>query len=115
MRRSKIALILPAAVVCAIAWQRPQESAPSAPPDRVSDAFAAGWMLSDTTGDVIADSIAGKIVVPAHPSEADYAAAADLAGRGGFGCAGLTLPLVVAAAADQADGPRIWFGMDAVP
>ena len=115
MRRSKIALILPAAVVCAIAWQRPQESAPSAPPDRVSDAFAAGWMLSDTNGDGIADSIAGKIVVPAHPSEAENAAAADLAGRAGFGSTGLTLPLVVNAAADTADGPRIWVGKDAVP
>jgi hypothetical protein len=57
----------------------------------------------------------GKIVVPAHPSAAENAAAADLAARLGFGDTGLTLPIVVNAAVNASDGPRIWVGKDAIP
>jgi hypothetical protein len=72
-------------------------------------------MLTDTNGDGIADFVNGKIVVPARPSAAENAAATNLAGRLGFGTAGLTLPVVVNAAAKMSDGPRIWVGRDAVP
>jgi len=96
----------------AFAFQGP----PAAPPtDRVADAFATGWMLTDTNGDGIADFINGKIVVPAHPTAAENAAAAELAARLGFGSTGLTPPLVITAAADTHDGPRIWIGKDALP
>ncbi len=76
--------------------------------DRVADPFATGWMLADTNGDGIADFVNGKIVVPAHPTAAENAAAANLAARLGFGSTGLTLPLVGTAA--PANGPMIRVG-----
>ena len=87
----------------------------SGAPARVADPFATGWMLMDTNGDGIADFVAGKIVVPAHPSAAENAAAANLAARVGYGSTGLTPPLVVTAAGDAGSGPRIFVGKDAVP
>jgi len=87
----------------------------SGAPARVADPFATGWMLMDTNGDGIADFVAGKIVVPAHPSAAENAAAANLAARVGFGSTGFTPPLVVTAAGDAGSGPRIFVGKDAVP
>jgi hypothetical protein len=71
------------------------------------DPFAAGWMLSDTNGDGIADFVSGKIVVPNNPTAAENAAAADIAARLGFASTGLTLPLVIPANEDHHDGPRI--------
>jgi hypothetical protein len=71
------------------------------------DPFAAGWMLSDTNGDGIADFVSGKVVVPAKPTAAENAAAADIAARLGFSSTGLTLPLVIPANEDRHDGPRI--------
>ncbi len=81
----------------------------------IADPFAAGWMLVDTNGDGVVDFIAGKIVVPAIPSEAENAAAANLAARLGYATTGLTPPVVISAADDRADGPRIWVGRNAVP
>src|SRR5260370_11265708 len=80
--------------------------------EHVRDAFEPGWMVVDTNADGIADAVAGKIVVPAHPSSTENAAAAKLAARIGFASTGLTLPIVVTAA-DQ--GPRIWVGKGAIP
>ena len=85
------------------------------PPNRLADPFSAGWMLSDTNGDQIIDYISGKIVVPANPSAAENAAAADLAARLGFATTGLTPPIVISAAADRSDGPRIYVGRNSVP
>ncbi len=82
---------------------------------RLSDVFSPGWMLKDTNGDGVVDFIEGKIVVPAHPSAYENAAAANLAARLGFGTTGLTPPLVVSAAGDSGEGARIWVGKDAVP
>ena len=79
------------------------------------DPFSAGWMVADTNGDGIVDFVAGKVVVPAHPSAAENAAAADLAARLGFASTGLTLPVVIPAGEDRADGPRIYVGVAAVP
>ena len=97
-------------VACAFALQDS-----GAPAGRVADPFATGWMLTDTNGDGIGDYIAVKIVVPAHPSAAENAAAANLAARVGYGSTGLTPPLVVAAAGDPGSGPRIFVGKDALP
>ena len=82
---------------------------------RLSDPFAAGWMLADTNGSGIINSIAGKVVVPAQPDAAENAAAADVAARLGFATTGLTPPVVIAASADHSGGPRIWIGRQAVP
>ena len=79
------------------------------------DPFAVGWMLSDTNGDGIVDFVSGKVVVPANPSAAENAAAADIAARLGFASTGLTLPLVVSSTEDHNEGPRIWIGRGAVP
>src|SRR5260370_37582982 len=80
--------------------------------EHVRDAFEPGWVVIDTNGDGIADAVAGKIVVPAHPSAAENAAAANLAARIGFASTGLTLPIVVTAADP---GPRMLVGKGAVP
>ena len=94
-----------------------QSAPPAAPAGIVADPFAPGWMLADTNGDGIADFIHGKIVVPAQPTAAENAAAANLAARLAYGSTGMTPPLVVSAAADSAesskDGPRIFIGRPA--
>ncbi len=84
-------------------------------PSHLTDAFSAGWMLQDTNGDGIVDFIKGNIVVPAHSSAVENAAAANLAARLAFNTTGLTPPLVISAAEDSGDGARIWIGKDAVP
>src|SRR5579863_2646628 len=83
--------------------------------NRLTDPFSVGWMLSDTNGDGVIDFIAGKVVVPARPSAAENAAAADIAARLGFGSTGLTPPVVIAASEDRGDGPRIYVGRASVP
>jgi hypothetical protein len=83
--------------------------------DHLLDPFSAGWMLVDTNGDGIADFVSGKVVVPANPTAAENAAAADIAARLAFSSTGLTLPLVISASDDRNDGPRIWIGRGAVP
>jgi len=80
----------------------------SAPPSHLADPFALGWMLKDTNGDGIADFVEGKIVVPANPTAAENAAAANLAARLGYGSTGLTLPIVVTDASGA--GPKIFIG-----
>jgi len=67
-------------------------------------------MLADTNSDGIADFVQGKIVVPAQPTAAQNAAAANLAARVAYGTTGLTPPLVVASGAAAGDGPRIFIG-----
>src|ERR1039457_3480651 len=66
-------------------------------------------MLIDTNGDGIADFLNGKVVVPASPTAAENAAAANLAARLGYGTTGLTPPVVVAG--DPGRGPRIVVSM----
>src|SRR5580658_2227232 len=101
--------LLALAVASAFAFQTPQSVGPAAV-GRLADPFASGWMLVDTNGDGIADFINGKIVVPADPTAAENAAAANLAARLGFGTTGLTPPVVVPADRDSAGGPRILVG-----
>ena len=84
-------------------------------PSHLADPFSAGWMLSDTNGDEIIDFISGKVVLPAHPTAAQNAAAADLAARLGYATTGFTPPVVISAGEDRSDGPRIYVGRDAVP
>ncbi len=101
----------------AVLIQPPNHAFQTNPPtaDHLLDPFAAGWMLSDTNGDGIVDFVSGKVVVPANPTAAENAAAADIAARLGFASTGLTLPIVIAASDDRIDGPRIWIGRSAVP
>src|SRR5260370_596502 len=101
--------VLAVVVACAFAFQAPPASI-----SPIADAFQIGWMLADTNGDGIADFINGKVVVPAKPSAAENAAAANLAARLGYGSTGLTPPLVVASPA-AGDGPRIFVGTDKAP
>ncbi len=104
--------LLVLAVASAFAFQAPQSANPAS---RVSDPFAIGWMLEDTNGDGIADYVAGRIVVPAQPTAAENAAAANFAARLGYGTTGLTPPVVVAANDDSGGGPRIYVGKGALP
>ncbi|HYL73327.1 MAG TPA: M14 family zinc carboxypeptidase [Bryobacteraceae bacterium] len=105
--------ILLAACAGVFAFQRPAGSTASAAV--IEDAFATGWMLADTNNDGLADFVNGKIVVPANPSAAENAAAADLAARVGFATTGLTLPIVVNASASGGGGPRIWIRPVSLP
>lgn len=79
----------------------------------LTDPFAPGWMLLDTNGDGLADFVAGKVVVPANPTAAENAAAADIAARLGFATTGFTPPIVISADEDRHDGPRIYVGRSA--
>src|SRR5260370_33186680 len=81
----------------------------------LNDPFSAGWILRDTNGDGIIDFIAGKVVVPAHPSAPDNASAADIGARLGFETTGFTPPVVISALEDRFDGPRIYVGAEAAP
>ena len=76
----------------------------------VSNRLTDPWMAVDTNGDGIADFVAGKVVVPDHPTAAQNAAAADLAARVGFATTGFTPPIVISAAEDRGGGPRIYIG-----
>ena len=105
--------IVPLAVVSLLAFQAARRAPDTAGP--LSDPFAAGWILTDTNGDGIIDFVAGKVVVPAQPTAVENAAAADIAARLGFATTGLTPPIVIGAADDRNDGPRIWIGRSAVP
>src|SRR5690348_2585833 len=97
-----------AALTLAVLMAQAPQTAPLS--SRLTDPFASGWMLADTNGDGIADFINGKIIVPANPSAAENAAAANFAARVAYGSTGHTPPLVMTAAGDRADGPRIWIG-----
>jgi hypothetical protein len=110
---SLIAGIVPFAVISLLAFQGGRRAPGAAGP--LSDPFAAGWILTDTNGDGIVDFVAGKIVTPTQPTAVENAAAADIAARLGFATTGLTLPIVISAAGDRNDGPRIWIGRRAVP
>src|SRR2546425_11159721 len=81
----------------------------------LADPFSAGWILNDTNADGLIDFIAGKVVVPAHPSAPENAAAADIAARLGFETTGFTPPVVIGAAEDRFDGARIYVGAEAAP
>ncbi|MGH9484168.1 MAG: M14 family zinc carboxypeptidase [Terriglobales bacterium] len=78
--------------------------------------FTTGWMLRDTNHDGLADAIVGHIVVPAQPTGAQNAAAANFAARLAHGTMGLTPPLVVSAASSAASpGPHIYIGAKSLP
>ena len=123
-RRLPLALILFVGVT--LNSGLPPAPAPAGAPSPIEDAFANGWMLSDTNGDEIPDFVRGKIVVPAEPAAAENAAAANFAARIGFATAGISLPLVVnaqnlkeapAPASNSAEplAPHIWIGTNALP
>jgi len=97
------------------AYQSSSQSREAPPPSNLTDPFAAGWMLADTNGDGIIDFVAGKVVVPEHPTAVENAAAADIAARIGFATTGFTPPIVISAAEDRGDGPRIYVAGSAAP
>src|SRR5215470_18637212 len=109
LRLASVGILL-LALSSLVAWQSDSPSTA-----HIADPFAAGWMLSDTNGDGLIDFISGKVVVPANPSASENAAAADVAARLGFATTGLTPPVVISAADDRSDGPRIYVGRNSVP
>src|SRR5436309_15723141 len=104
-------ILAAAALVCAYAFQQSEPVAPN----HLLDPFATGWLLIDTSGDGIADFVAGKVVVPDDPSAAQNAAAANIAARLGYGSTGLTPPVVVTNTEDTTTGPRITIAIDGAP
>jgi hypothetical protein len=117
MKRFVVVWSISIALVCSVSILRLHVSAQDLPGtiDRLSNSFAAGWMIADTNGDGLPDAINGKIVVPPAPTSAENAAAANWAARLAYGSAGLTLPLVVIASEAPKDAPRVWIGKAAVP
>lgn len=125
-RRLPFALILFVAVTLNSAAPPSPASAPAGAASPLEDAFASGWMLTDTNGDDIPDFVRGKIVLPDEPSAAENAAAANFAARIGYATAGISLPLVVtaqnlkeapapAAISAESPAPHIWIGASALP
>ena len=111
MRRALIVVLLAVSTWALVQGQQPAAQPSSAPAGaHLSDPFSAGWMVVDTNGDGIADAVTGKIVLPANPTAAENAAAANLAARVAYGSTGLTLPLVVSAPAPSGGGATIWVG-----
>jgi hypothetical protein len=90
----------------------PAKTVPQASP--LENAFQKGWMLVDTNGDGIANFLSGHVVVPASPTAAENAAAANLAARLGYGTSGLTLPVVESAPPAAPAGPKIFVGAKAL-
>ena len=89
--------------------------APLEPSSFLEDPFQVGGMLQDTNGDKIADAVCGYILVPLTATEAENAAAANLAARIGYETTALTLPIVVdtpstTAQADCQNPKNIWIG-----
>lgn len=117
MRRRMLAsaLVIFVAVIWALAHAKRMPSQTQASADRLSDPFAIGWMLADTSGDGVADAIAGKIVLPDNPTAAENASAANFAARMAYGSTGLTMPVVVTVSHSPSQGPFIWIGKGAVP
>lgn len=105
MRKSLFRAALGALLFSSLVAYQP---APSS--NHLTDPFAAGWMVADTNGDGIVDFVPGKISVPANSTAAQNAAAAEMAARVGFATTGFTPPLVISAAEDRHDGPRIVIG-----
>ncbi|HLW77000.1 MAG TPA: hypothetical protein VKS01_08435, partial [Bryobacteraceae bacterium] len=106
--------LIPAAVLAMllIATSHFSGQTPASP---LTNPFGAGWLVADTNGDGIVDYVPGKIVVPERPSAVENSAAADLAARVGFATTGFTPPMVIDAAVDKSDGPRIYVGGSAAP
>lgn len=115
MRRALIASFLIIPVILSLASGRQTSAPTSSAANHLCDPFSTGWMLADTNGDGIADAIVGKIIVSDSMSAAMNAAAANFAARIGYGSTGITLPLVISAAADKGDGPRIFVGTAHLP
>lgn len=84
------------------------------PESLLENPFQPGALLVDTNGDSIPDAVCGHIMVPAQASEAENAAAANLAARLGYETSAMTLPLVVVAPSAPQPGCKqatdIWIG-----
>lgn len=105
--------------ICALSWPAATQSTSTASAvsaNPLEHAFEKGWVLEDTNGDNIADFVHGRVVVPAEPSAAENAAAANLAARLGYETTGLTMPVVQIAteAAGHASGPEIFVSSGAM-
>ena len=117
MNRSLLVCLLALEIIFGCAFAPLCLSAQSTPKanDRLGNAFTVGWMLVDSNGDGVPDAMRGKIVVPASPSAAENAAAANWAARLTHASSGVTLPIVVTDSDSVGDGPHVWLGERAVP
>lgn len=93
------------------------QPAKPASPNPLESAFEKGWVLEDTNADNIVNFLRGHVVVPAEPTAAENAAAANLAARLGYETTGLTMPVVktAAEAARTQSGAMIFVGSEALP
>src|SRR5215510_8461726 len=94
----------------------------------LADFFKPGVVLQDRNGDGVVDFINARIALAPEPSDAELAAAADIAARLGFETSAMDLPLVrlkadaatantraagtgVASASNRTDVPTIFVGV----
>src|SRR2546429_7902971 len=95
-----------------LAIVRGQSVQPEAASIGLSDFFRPGVVFLDTNEDGAVDFVNARIVLPAHPSAAELAAAADVAARLGFETSAMDLPLDKVpvkpgtAPASRPDGPN---------
>lgn len=76
------------------------------------DVLATGWLLQDRNGDDVVDFVHARIVLPAAASEADVAAAANVAARLGYETSATDLGLALpdSAVRGSIDAPAIVIG-----
>ncbi len=77
-----------------VAAQRPAAQPPSSPPPfHLATLFDLGHLLLDENGDGVPDRLGASIVLPTDPTDAERAAAAEIAARLGFETMSLDLPV----------------------
>ena len=109
-------------VIVAIVLQITGSVVAQAPPRDLRNVFAAGYILQDRNQDDVIDFVRARIALPARPSAAELAAAANIASRLGYETAALDPGLATVSGQQPAtfDVPVIvignppWLGSDAL-
>ena len=82
------------------------QSQTAAPRPALADFFKPGIVLQDRNGDGVVDFINARVALAPQPSDAELAAAADIAARLGFETSAMDLPLVRLSADAPTDNTR---------
>src|SRR5687767_10314571 len=95
-RRPRVRITITAVLLLmsSIEGQLAAQTPPTASQPRdLRNILASGYLLQDRNQDDVVDFVRARIVLPARPSEAEIAAAANLAARLGFETSALNLGL----------------------
>src|SRR5436309_1599705 len=83
------------AALCSACFVAASTTSAQATSHDLRNVFAPGYILQDRNGDDVIDFVHAKIVVPAHATEADVAAAANVAARLGYETSASNLDLAI--------------------